>query len=424
MLNACTPDFSALNQPLDDIAESATPNADQAADGAGEITVGLLHSLSGPLAFSEAPLVDAEIFAIEEINAAGGLLGKQLVPFIEDGASDWPTFAEKAEKLITQHQTTAIFGGFTTASRKAILPVMTAKNQLLWYPSAYEGQACSQNILYGGAIANQQVEPALTWMLNNRGKSFFLLSDNDRVTHEIAKSLLKEKGGKVAGEAFVPLENGSAIDMSPVVNDIEQALPEGGIILNSLVGDQNRVFFQALQSAGLSSDRHLVLSLRIAEEEVFQIGRSFLQGHYAAWPYFQTIKTPDNEKWGAAFQDRFGFDRVIGSPMVAAYSMVHLWAQAVQAAETFDTAAVRAAVYEQTFQSPGGPVTMTSNHHVAQKTYVGQVREDGLFNIMWAASEAIAPKPWNPRLSGDTTFLCDWSDPQKGEQYTPEEATS
>ena len=438
-LKSCAPDLTALDQPLDDVL-AASENGEEGgqivsdidsesgkSDSAEtppanippttDIRVGLLHSLSGALAISEVPLVEAERLAIEDINAAGGLLGRQVVSVVEDGASDWPTFAEKAEKMLTQQQVDVIFGGLTSASRKAILPVITAKQRLLWYPGAYEGQSCSQNVFYGGPIANQQVEPAINWMLANRGKSFFLVSANDRATHEIAKSLLKEKGGKVAGEAFVPIENGSNIDLAPVVNDIKQALPEGGVILSGLIGAQNRVFFKQLKSAGLSKYDYLVMSLRLSEEEVAQTGKLFAQGHYAAWPYFQTIKTQNNEQWIARFKEKYGADRVVGSPMETAYAMVQLWAQAVRQAESLEASAVRDAAYGQTYQAPGGEMTINTNHHVSRKTYVGQVREDGLFDILWGSKEAIAPTPWNKRLSGSQTLGCDWSDPQKGRQY-------
>ncbi len=420
LFQACAPDLTALDSPTDTDASDTSTSAkgDPILEPeSSDIKVGLLHSLSGTLAISEAPLVEAELLAIEEINAAGGLLGKQITPIQEDGASDWPTFAEKAEKLITQRQVSVLFGGMTTASRKAILPVVTAKNHLLWYPGAYEGQECSNYIFYAGPTANQQIEPAISWMLGNRGKSFFLLSANEQATHEIAKSVLRAKGGKVAGEAFVPIENGGPIDMSPVVSDIQQALPEGGIIFNSLVGAQNRVFFQELRSAGLSASQYLVMSVRLGEEEVFQIGKSFLQGHYAANTYFQTVEGPENEKWIKAFRDRYGFDRVISGAMENAYSMVHLWAQAVRQAESLAIDDVRTAAYGQTYASPGGPITVKNNHHTAQFAYVGQVRDDGLFDIVWKSPGPIDPQPWSQQISSTQGFECDWSNPNKGEKY-------
>jgi len=440
-LKACAPDLIDIDSILIDETAVDKPAVDEAAtsDPAGNegtttttptdkspsdsIKVGLLHSLSGTLALSEAPLVEAERLAIEEINASGGLLGKQLIPVIEDGASDWPTFAEKTEKLIAQHQVSALFGGLTTASRRAILPVVQAKNYLLWYPGAYEGQECSNHIFYGGPTANQQIEPAINWMLGNRGKSFFLLSANDRAAHDIAKAVLRAKGGKVAGEAFVPIKNGSVLDMSAVVSDIQQALPEGGVIFNSLVGGQNRAFFKELRSAGLSANQYLVVSVRLGEEEIFQIGKSFLRGHYAASTYFQTIESPENEKWIEAFRTRYGFDRVISGSMENAYSLVHLWAQTVRQAESFDTAALRSAAYGQTYASPGGSVTINSNHHTAQFAYVGKIADDGLVDVVWESPGAIAPQPWSQQITSSKGFFCDWSDPDKGEKYQPDAET-
>ncbi|MEL6853927.1 MAG: transporter substrate-binding protein [Cyanobacteria bacterium J06607_13] len=403
---------SNLGQP-----SASVPATPAASSDTGDIKVGLLHSLSGALAISEGPIADAEKLAIQEINEAGGLLGRQLVPVLEDGASDWPTFAEKAEKLTTQHQAAVLFGGFTTASRKAILPVVIAKNKLLWYPGPYEGQECSSHIFYAGPVANQQIEPAVNWMLGNRGKSFFLVSNNERTTHDIVRKVLKAKGGKVAGEAFVPLANGKIPDLTPVVNDIKQALPEGGIIFNSLVGSYNRTFFKELKSAGLSAYQYLVMSVRIGEEDVLQIGKHFLQGHYATWRYFQTLETPQNETWVTKFKGTYGIDRVISDPMESAYTMVHLWAQSVRQANSLATSAVRKAAYGQTFQAPSGTVTIQPNHHLTKPVHIGKIRDDGLFDILWTAKTDIAPNPWSQRLEASRGYICNWQDSEKGEKY-------
>ena len=434
LLQGCTPDFAALlkeeppdNDPTDtsSVADTGDPNA-SATEQKGEtttaadnnkITVGILHSLSGPLALSETAIVDAELMAIDEINAAGGLLGRQLVPIQEDGASDWPTFAEKAEKLIDQHSVAAIFGGLTTSSRKAILPVVKAKNRLLWYPGTYEGQECSQNIFYMGATANQQIGPAVNWMLGNRGKSFFLVSSNARTLHEMVKAQLKEKDGKLAGEAYIPLVNGVNADMQPVVSDIKKALPDGGIIFSSLLGNHNRAFFKALKSAGLSADKYLVMSVRVSEAEAFQIGPDLLDGHYAAWSYFQSIDSPENKKWVENFQSRYGADRVVGDPMASAYTMVHLWAQAVEAAGSTETAAVREAAYGQTFKAPQGNVTIQPNHHLSKTVRVGKALDNSQFEILMTKDSAIAPNPWSQYLPSGKGFACDWSDPEKRGKY-------
>jgi len=413
LLKACAPDLSANDPTATNNGLGAPiPESEQS-----EISVGLLHSLSGPMAITEAPLVDAEMLAIEEINAKGGLLGKPIVPFIEDCASDWPTYAEKAEKLIKQQNATVIFGGFTSASRKAMLPVVTANNKLLWYPGAYEGQECIKSVFYAGPTANQQVEPAVNWLLGNRGKSFFLLSSGDRTTHKIVKSILKEKGGKVAGEAFVPLKKGVVTDMKPVIDDIKQALPEGGIIFNTLDGAHNRDFFQALKGAGLRTSRYLVMSIRLSESEIPAIGKHFLHNHYATWGYFQSLEGPDNEQWVQRFQKRYGNNRVVSAPMENAYSMVYLWAQAARQARSTEADNVIEASYGQTFSAPSGLIVLEANHHVSRPSHVGKIHDNGQFEILWSTATPIEPNPWSQRIESSTGFGCDWQDADKGDKY-------
>ncbi|MGB3765386.1 MAG: urea ABC transporter substrate-binding protein [Phormidesmis sp.] len=410
---ACAPDLTEV--PTTPIGTVINPDSDQ-------IAVGILHSLSGDLAISEAPIVDAELLAIEEINAAGGVLGKPLVPKQEDGSSDWPTFAEKAEKLIDRYQVAVIFGGLTTESRKAMLPVVRAKDRLLWYPGAHEGQECAEHIFYAEATANQQIEPAVDWMLAHKGKSFFLVSSNARTVHELVKAQLKAKSGQVAGEAFVPLVNGTNVDMKPVVGDIKKALPEGGVVFSALVGDHNQAFFKALKSAGLSANQYPVMSVRLAEEDVAQIGPEFLRGHYATWNYFQSLQTPDNQAWVEKFQKRYGSERTVGSPMEAAYVMVHLWAQAVEAAGTTETQAVRQAAYAQTFSAPSGAVAIRPSNHVSRYARIGLARDSGQFEIVSAGDGPIQPIPWSQKLEESKGFACDYSGPEKGEKYKIEAA--
>ncbi len=430
LLSGCAPDLSSLDgaSSTSPSTESSTEHSTESPEAepvnnTGTIKVGLLHSLSGPMAISEAPLIEAERMAIDEINASGGLLGQQLVAVIEDSASDWPTFAEKAEKLIDQQQVAVLFGGFTTASRKAMLPVVKAKNCLLWYPNAYEGQECAAQIFYAGASANQQVEPAIDWLLGNRGKSFFLVTDSGRTLHDLVKAQLKAKGGEVAGEAFIPFDKATQLEMESVMAEIKKALPAGGIIFNSLMGDANRFFFNALQGAGLSADQYLVMSLGVSEEEVFQIGSSLLAGHYAAMSYFQTLDSPVNEAWVSAFQSKYGADRVVGAPAESAYVMVRLWAQAVAAARSLDSTAVSHAAYGQSLSAPSGTVTIQPNHHLTQSVHIGRVGGDGQFEILMTKA-AIAPNPWSQYTPDSQGFACDWSDPAKGAKYSPQIADS
>lgn len=387
-----------------------------AADGE-TIKVGILHSLSGTMAISETTVVDAEMLAIKEINAAGGVLGMQIEPITEDGASDWPTFAEKAEKLIDQDQVAVVFGCWTSASRKAVLPVFESKDHMLWYPVQYEGQECSKNIFYTGAAPNQQIEPAVDWLLENKGQDFFLVGSDyvfPRTANTIIKEQLAAKGGNTVGEDYLPLGN---TEVTPIITKIKAALPNGGVIFNSLNGDSNVAFFKQLQGAGMGPDQYPVMSVSVAEEEVRQIGPEFLVGHLASWNYFQTVETPENEKWVADFKAEFGDDRVTNDPMEAAYIMVYLWKQAVEAAGTTDIPEVRTAAYGQEMAAPEGMVTMNANHHLSKTVRIGEVMDDGMFNIVWATEGPIDPVPWNQYVPDTIGFACDWSDPEKGGKF-------
>ncbi|MGB7086412.1 MAG: urea ABC transporter substrate-binding protein [Phormidesmis sp.] len=405
-------------------ADTSAEGTEETAAGGGDgdtIKVGILHSLSGTMAISETTVVDAEELAIEEINANGGVLGKQIVAVKEDGASDWPTFAEKAEKLIDQDEVAVVFGCWTSASRKAVLPVFEEKEHMLWYPVQYEGQECSQNIFYTGAAPNQQIEPAVDWLLENKGKEFFLVGSDyvfPRTANNIIKEQLKAKGGTTVGEDYLPLGNA---EVTPIINKIKQALPNGGVIFNSLNGDSNVALFKQMKSAGMEADKYPVMSVSIAEEEVRQIGPEFLVGHYAAWNYFQTVESPENEKWVSDFKAKYGEDRVTNDPMEAAYIMVYLWAQAVEEAGTTDIPAVREAAYGQTFDAPEGTVTMQPNHHISKTVRIGEVRDDGLFEIVSSTDGPVEPVPWNQYVADTKGYACDWSDPEKGGRYKTEE---
>ncbi len=382
------------------------------------IKVGILHSLSGTMAISEQSVVDAEQLAIEEINAAGGVLGKQIQPIVEDGASDWPTFAEKARKLIDRDKVVAVFGCWTSASRKAVLPVFEEKKHMLWYPVQYEGQECSNNIFYTGAAPNQQIEPSVDWLLANKGKRFFLVGSDyvfPRTANTIIKAQLKAKGGTTVGEDYLPLGN---TEVTAIITKIRQALPNGGAIYNTLNGDSNVAFFKQMQGAGLGPDKYPVMSVSIAEEEVKAIGVTYLKGHYAAWNYFQTVNTPANKKFVEAFKAKYGQNRVTNDPMEAAYIGVYMWKQAVEKAGTAeDLEAVRKAAYGLTFDAPEGKVTMTPNHHLAKWVRIGKIRDDGMFEIVNSTKSAVDPIPWNQFVAETKGFACDWSDPNKGGKY-------
>ncbi|NET56554.1 MAG: urea ABC transporter substrate-binding protein [Symploca sp. SIO2E6] len=392
--------------------------------GSGDtIKVGILHSLSGTMAISEKSVVDAEMLAIDEINEAGGVLGKQIEVIQEDGQSDWPTFAEKAKKLIDQDKVVAVFGCWTSASRKAVRPVFEEKKHMLWYPVQYEGQECDQNIFYTGAAPNQQIEPAVEWLLEEKGKEFFLVGSDyvfPRTANTIIKAQLEEKGGKTVGEDYLPLGN---TEVTPIITKIKAALPDGGVIFNTLNGDSNVAFFKQMQGAGLGPDKYPVMSVSIAEEEVQAIGVEYLKGHYAAWNYFQTVDTPENKKFVEAFKEKYGEDRVTNDPMEAGYIGVYLWKQAVEKAKTADDLdAVREAAYGQTLDAPEGKVTMNANHHLSKVVRIGEIGEDGLFEIVSSTDKAVDPIPWNQFVAETKGYACDWSDTAKGGKYKTEES--
>lgn len=398
---------------------STAPGASTSSAPAGDvIKVGILHSLTGTMSISEKSVVDAENLAIEEINKAGGVLGKQIVAITEDGQSDWPTFAEKAKKLIDQDKVATVFGCWTSASRKAVLPVFEAKKHLLWYPVQYEGQECSNNVFYTGAAPNQQIEPSVDWLLEKKGKEFFLVGSDyvfPRTANTIIKAQLAAKGGKTLGEDYIPL---GVNEVKPVIAKIKAALPNGGVIYNTLNGDTNVAFFKEMQASGMGPDKYPVMSVSIAEEEVQAIGVEYLKGHYASWNYFQTVDNPTSKKFVAAFKAKFGEKRVVNDPMEAAYIMVYMWAAAVKKAGKYDDLeAVKKAAYGATFDAPEGTVTMNTNHHLSKFVRIGEVVEGGLFKIIYETKEAVKPLPWNQYVAETKGFSCDYSDPAKGGKF-------
>ncbi|NJN85634.1 MAG: urea ABC transporter substrate-binding protein [Leptolyngbyaceae cyanobacterium SL_7_1] len=412
LLKACasgTTDSAAESPAADAAATGESP----AAAGGETIKVGILHSLSGTMAISEKSVVDSTQLAIKQINDAGGVLGKQIEPILEDGASDWPTFAEKARKLIEEDQVVVVFGCWTSASRKAVLPVFEEKNHMLYYPVQYEGQECSKNIFYTGAAPNQQIEPSVDWLIENKGNTFYLVGSDyvfPRTANTIIKAQVEAKGGTVVGEDYLPLGN---TEVAPIIAKIRQALPDGGVIYNTLNGDSNVAFFKQLQGAGLTPDKYPTMSVSIAEEEVQAIGKEYLLGHHAAWNYFMTVESPANDAFVEAFKAEYGDSRVTNDPMEAGYISVNIWKQAVEEAGSegtpTDLEAVRTAAYGQEFDAPGGPIVMTPNHHISKTVRIGEVRDDGLFEIVFETPGPVDPIPWNQYVAETKGFSCDWT---------------
>lgn len=380
--------------------EGAAPPEASGSGGTGEpaasgepIKVGILHSLSGTMAISEVSVKDAEMLAIEEINAAGGVLGKQIEPVVEDGASDWPTFAEKAGKLLQQDKVAAVFGGWTSASRKAMLPVFEQNKGLLFYPVQYEGLESSPNIFYTGATTNQQIVPSVTWLLENRGKTFYLLGSDyvfPKTANQVIKAQLAAEGGEVVGEEYTPLGH---TDYSTIISKIKAAKPD--IVYNTLNGDSNVAFFKQLKDAGISSDQMTTLSVSVAEEEIRGIGADVLKGHLASWNYYQTTDTPENATFVAKYKEKYGADRVTADPIEAGYVAVYLWKAAVEKAGSTDVEKVKAAAEGLEFDAPGGKVTVDGeNQHIYKTVRIGEVQEDGQFKELWNSGEPVKPDPY------------------------------
>ncbi|MFC4777189.1 urea ABC transporter substrate-binding protein [Paenibacillus sp. GCM10023252] len=380
------PASSATNAP------KTTDDGGTTAEG-GEIKVGVLHSLSGTMAISEVSVQKAELMAIEEINAAGGVLGKKIVPVIEDGASDWPTFAEKARKLISEDKVATVFGGWTSSSRKTMLPVFEELNALLWYPVQYEGLEASKNIFYTGATTNQQIVPAVSYLLEQGKKKFYLLGSDyvfPRTANMIIKEQLKAEGGELAGEEYTPLGH---TDYSTIISKIKEAKPD--VVFNTLNGDSNVAFFKQLKDAGISAKDLTTLSVSVAEEEIRGIGVDVLEGHLAAWNYYQTTDTPANKTFVANYKKKYGEDTVTADPIEAGYTAVYLWKAAVEKAGSAEVDKVREAAKELEWDAPEGKVKIDGEtQHLYKTVRIGEVQADGQFKEVWNSGEPIKPDPY------------------------------
>lgn len=376
-------------------ALSACSGEGGGAAGSGDtVAVGVLQSLTGTMAISEITVKNAEMLAIDEINAGGGVLGKKLVAVVEDGASDPSTFAQKASKLIESDKVATVFGGWTSASRKAMLPVFERTKNLLWYPVQFEGNECSPNIMYSGAQPNQQALPALEWAAGQGYKTYFLIG-SDYVYPRTANLILKkhiEKGGmQVLGESYVPL---GGTDFSGVIAKLRQAKP--AIVINTLNGDSNVAFFKQLAAAGLGPKVLPVMSFSIGEQEAQAMGAQLVEGSYAAWNYFQSLPGDANAKFIEAYRKKFGAKAAITDPMVHGYLDVYAWKAAVEKAKSFDPDAVRkAAASLGGFPTPMGTVSFAANQSLVQKAYIGRLKADGQFEIVADSGGDLQPQPYD-----------------------------
>ncbi|MCA9839916.1 MAG: urea ABC transporter substrate-binding protein [Trueperaceae bacterium] len=370
------------------------------------VKVGVLHSLSGTMAISEVTVANATELAIKEINESGGVLGMQIEYIVEDGGSEPAVFAQKAQKLIEEDGVVTVFGGWTSASRQAMLPVFENTGNLLWYPVQFEGNECSPNIIYSGAQPNQQALPALDWAFEQGYTKFFLIG-SDYVYPQTANFILNthiaDRGGEVLGEEYIPLGD---TNFSSVINKVRAAEPE--LIFNTLNGDSNVAFFKQMEAAGYDSESLPIMSFSIAEQEAMAMGVELVAGNYAAWNYFQSLDNPANAAFVEAYKAAYGADAVITDPMIHGYIDVYLWKAAVEKAGSFDTDAVRAASYGLVLEdTPMGTITVDSNQSIYQTVYVGKIGDDGQFEIIWDSGEPVKPEPYDPLAFPGNT--CDFA---------------
>ncbi len=369
------------------------------------VKIGFLNSLSGTMAISEKTVHDSLALAAEQINASGGVLGKQLQIVSEDGASEPTIFAEKAQKLISSDCVAAVFGGWTSSSRKAMLPVFEGANSLLFYPVQYEGLEASPNIFYTGATTNQQIVPALDYLKQQGVKSLFLVGSDyvfPRTANKEIKAYAAANGIEIKGEEYAPLGH---TDFATIVNKVKSA--GAGAVFNTLNGDSNVAFFKEYKNAGLTATAMPVVSVSIAEEEVGGIGVDNLVGQLTSWNYYQTLDSPVNEAFVHAFKAEYGQNRVTSDPMEAAYTSLFLWQAMAEKAKSFKTDDINNSAGGVSYEAPEGTVTVNGeNHHIAKTALIGKVAPDGLIYTEWSSGSPIQPDPflkgydWAKGLSG------------------------
>lgn len=389
------------------------------------IKVGILHSLSGTMAISEAPIKEIVLMALEELNTAGGVLGRKVEPVIEDPASNWDLFAEKAKKLLQEDKVATVFGCWTSVSRKSVLPVFERYNGLLFYPVQYEGEECSKNVIYTGATINQQATPAVDFLMSPEGgskKRFYLIGTDyvyPRTTNKILRLYLKKQGVKESDiqEEYTPFHHQ---DYQTIVGKIKSFCAGGdAAVINTINGDSNVPFFKELANLGLTAETCPTISFSFAEVELQTLDVKPLAGHLASWNYYMSLKTPQNIKWIKAYKDwcakRNIPDKqcVTDDPMMHAYMHVKLWAKAVEKAGSTDVDKVLKALEGLELDSPVGKYKVDEqNHHTWKPVYIGKIKEDGQFDVVWKTKEWVRPEPWS-----DLTYAgraCDWSGEGKG----------
>jgi len=382
------------------------------------VKVGVLHSLSGTMAISETALKDVALMTFEEINANGGVMGYQIEPVVVDPASNWPLFAEKARQLITQDKVAAVFGCWTSVSRKSVLPVFEELNGLLFYPVQYEGEEISKNVFYTGAAPNQQAIPAVEYLMSKDGggaKRWVLLGTDyvyPRTTNKILRAFLHSKGVSDADimEEYTPFGHS---DYQTIIANIKKFASEGKktAVVSTINGDSNVPFYKELGNQGLKATDVPVVAFSVGEEELRGVDTKPLVGHLAAWNYFMSVKNPTNtefvKKWSAYAKKKNipgQKDKPLtNDPMEATYIGIYMWKQAVEKAKSFDVDKVTVAMGGQTFKAPDGYTIQmdAKNHHLHKPVMIGEVKSDGQFNVVWKTKGPIKAQPWSPYIPGN-----------------------
>jgi urea transport system substrate-binding protein len=388
------------------------------ATAADTIKVGVLHSLSGTMAISETTLKDTMLMLIEDQNKNGGLLGKQLEAVVVDPASNWPLFAEKARELISKEKVVAIFGAWTSVSRKSVLPVIEELNSILFYPVQYEGEESSKNVFYTGAAPNQQAIPAVDYLMNEVNVKRWVLAGTDyvypRTTNKILEAYLKAKGVKDSDIMINYTPFGHA-DWQSIVSDIKKFGSVGmkTAVVSTINGDANVPFYKELGNQSVSAEDIPVIAFSVGEEELSGIDTKPLVGHLAAWNYFMSVDAPENDafisKWHAFTKDE---SRVTNDPMEAHYIGFKMWIEAVKKAGTTDASAVQESIIGVAVPNlTGGLSAMMPNHHITKPVLIGEIQDDGQFETVWQTEGLVPGDAWSDFLPDSKNLISDWRSP-------------
>ncbi|MCD1645335.1 transporter substrate-binding domain-containing protein [Aurantimonas coralicida] len=365
-----------------------------AAAQGSDLPVGLLFSLTGAVAVVEKTLHDASLLAIEQINDEGGVAGRKLNPIIEDPASDPATYADRARRLVIRDKCISVFGSYTSASRQAVLPVVEERNNLYWYPTLYEGRECSRNVMYGGAVPNQQQQEFVPWLAEKHGKRFYLIGNNyvyPREENNVCKIILDRLGGEAVHEEYVPLGHS---DFSSVINRIRAEKPD--VVFCTLVGDSDVAFQRQYHAAGLDAAEMPVASLTRSEIEVQAMGGDAAAGHYSSAPYFMSYESPENEAFVKAYQGKYGSDAVTHFVNEAAYFQVFQFKKAVEKLgdQEITAPSIRDAAVGVTVTAPQGEIVIEENLHTALWPKIAQWKPDGQAEILVQSKERVLPVPY------------------------------